>query len=271
MKKLFCWVVFNCFLYVNSSAQELFALTEPASNMSTHSIGVRLNSNIMREKGLNDFNTHVNPEVMVGLSRNFMMHGDVFLSNVNNTFKTEGASLYAKYRVYSQDEVHSHFRVATFARLAVNNAEIHQMAIDHNGHNTGFELGTIATKLIHKVALSSSVSFIRALNNFDQHDWAFGDNNRDAINYTLSVGKLMLPKEYVNYNQTNLNLMFECLAQTNFNTGKTFVDIAPIVQLIFLSKMRFDVGYRTPIVNDLERTAPSGLLFRFEYNFFSAF
>jgi hypothetical protein len=33
------------------------------------------------------------------------------------------------------------------------------------GHNTGFETGLVATKLIKKVAISSSVSFERAYDN----------------------------------------------------------------------------------------------------------
>ena len=81
----------------------------------------------------------------------------------------------------------------------------------------------------------------------------------------------MLPKEYTNYDQTNLNLMCELLGQTNLGSNKTYLDLAPSVQLIFKSRMRLDLGYRFPLVNDLMRTADRGVVIKFEYNFFNAF
>ena len=81
----------------------------------------------------------------------------------------------------------------------------------------------------------------------------------------------MLPKEYTSYEQTNLNLMLEFLGQTNLKTGESFLDIAPSLQLIFHSRIRVDIGYRYALVKDLQRTAPSGGLLRFEYNIFNAF
>jgi hypothetical protein len=65
--------------------------------------------------------------------------------------------------------------------------------------------------------------------------------------------------------------MLEMLCQTNLSTGKTFVDLAPSLQFIFLSKMRIDLGYRFALSKDLFRTAPSGGMIRLEYNIFSAF
>jgi hypothetical protein len=81
----------------------------------------------------------------------------------------------------------------------------------------------------------------------------------------------MLPKEYTGYNQTNVNLMLELLGQVNMNTGYSFLDIAPSVQFIFLSKMRLDAAYRIPLVKDLTRTAPGGFLIRLDYYFFNAY
>ncbi len=69
----------------------------------------------------------------------------------------------AKYRFYSQDDLNSHFRMAAFGRYSFNSADIHQEQIEILGHNTGFEAGIIATKLIKKLAISSSVSFEKAL------------------------------------------------------------------------------------------------------------
>jgi hypothetical protein len=99
----------------------------------------------------------------------------------------------------------------------------------------------------------------------------FGNKSRNAVNYTLSVGKLMLPKEYTSFKQTNLNLMLEILGQTNLNKGYSYLDIAPSVQFIFLSRIRFDAGYRYPLVTKLHRTSTKGFLLRLEYNIFNAY
>ncbi len=91
------------------------------------------------------------------------------------------------------------------------------------------------------------------------------------MSYSLSAGRLMLPFAYTDYKQTNVNLMTELLAQTNLYSGKTYLDLAPSVQFIFLSKMRLDLGYRFALIDDLERTADNGFLVRLEYNFFNVF
>ena len=81
----------------------------------------------------------------------------------------------------------------------------------------------------------------------------------------------MLPKEYKDYRQTNLNLMVEFISQVNTGSGKYYMDIAPSVQMIFDSQVRVDVGYRKELSTTLLRTAPNGFFVRLEYNFFNAF
>ncbi len=251
-------------------AQELFVFTEPASNMAAKSIGLRLNNYLMREPGINNY--HLLPEVMIGVSKKIMLHGELFFSNRDNIFKYEGGSVYAKYRFYSLDEVHSHFRMAAYGRLSFNNSDIHQPAIDFFGHSSGYEAGLIATKLINKVAISAGSAVLRANDNsFGKEKFPYSNGSRNAISYSLSIGRLMLPKEYNSYDQVNVNMMCEFLGQTNTATGKTFVDIAPSVQFIFNSRMRFDLGYRYPLVSTLYRTAPKGAILRLEYNIFNAF
>jgi hypothetical protein len=251
-------------------AQELFVFTEPASNMAAKSFGFRANNYVMFESPTNKANYHLLPEVMWGVSKKLMVHAEAFLSNRGNRFVAEGGGLYLKYRFYSVDEVHSHFRMALYGRYSFNNSDVHQRAIDLNGHNSGYEGGFVATKLKNKVAVSASASYLYATEN-GKEKFIYGNKNRQAANYTLSVGKLMLPKEYTSYNQTNINLMLEVLGQVNLNTGYSFLDIAPSVQFIFLSKMRFDLAYRIPLVRDLTRTAPGGFLVRLEYNIFNAY
>ncbi len=268
--KSIIFIVFVCSLST-ASAQELFTYTEPASNMASKSIGIRMSNYLMKENASNRINYHLMPEVMVGVSKAFMVHGTSFLSNRSNRLVSEGGMLYMKYRFYSIDEVHSHFRLAAVARASINNTDVHQPAIDLIGHNSGYEAGLIATKLIEKVALSAGSSFLYATDNRKNNKFVYGNNNRTAIGYTLSAGKLLLPKAYTSFRQTNVNAMLEFLGQTNLNTGNSFLDAAPSIQFILLSKMRLDFGYRFPIVNKLSRTADTGFLLRFEYNFFNAF
>jgi len=267
-------IVFALFLMLNfekSHAQELFVYTEPASNMATKSIGLRLNNYFMNERFSSKYNYHFVPEIMWGVSKRLMIHAEGFFSNRTNSLKAEGGGLYIKYRFYSQDEVHSHSRMAAYLRGAVNNSDIHQPAIDLNGQNSGYEAGLVATKLMNKLALSVNGSFVHAADNSSGNKFPYADKKREAVAYAFSAGQLILPKEYKNYEQTNLNAMIEVLGQTNLNSGRSYIDLAPSVQFIFLSKMRLDIGYRFPVLNDLERTAPEGFLLRFEYNFFNAY
>lgn len=262
---LFC--VFNFQL---GFTQELFSFTEPASNMPSKSIGFRLTNTLMKEDASNQYNLHLLPEIMVGLNKHFMFHAEGFISNRNNKLVSEGGGMYGKYRFFSKDDIHSHFRLAAFSQYAINTSDVHQDAIDLRGHNSGFNLGLLATKLINKTAISTSIAYVQAMDNGKAAEYQINDNNK-AIDYTLSIGKLFLPKEYVGYNQTNMNGMLEMLCQTNLSTGKTFVDLAPSLQFIILSKMRVDLGYRFPLSKDLYRTATSGGMIRLEYNIFSAF
>jgi hypothetical protein len=271
---MFKHILFSLFFLLlgfYGNAQELFTFTEPASNMAARSIGLRISNTLMYDNYEKSNSFHTMPEFMVGLSRKFMIHGLGFFSNRNQSFIAEGGSFYLKYRFFSVDEVHSHFRMALYGRTSFNNSDIHQQAIDLNGHNSGYEMGFIATKLVHKTALSASTSFVHADDNGKNNVFPFASNQRDALAFSFSMGKLMLPKTYTSYKQINVNAMVEFLGQTNMGTGRTFVDVAPVVQFIVLSKMRLDVGYRFCLDNTLYRTSPQGGLLRLEYNLFNVF
>jgi len=273
-------LVIFIFGFQSVAAQELFVFTEPASNMAAKSIGFRATNYLVDDDYSSNTVYMLMPEVMWGVSKKLMIHANVFLSNrkqvdgfITNPkqqFLLEGGSVYAKYRFYSADDVHSHFRMAVYTRYSFNNSHIHEYAINLTGGNSGYEGGLIATKLINKVAISASASFLHAQDNGSKK-FLFGNKSRNAVNYTLSVGKLMLPKEYTGFKQTNVNLMLEMLGQTNLNKGYSYLDIAPSVQFIFFSRIRFDAGYRYPLVTKLHRTASKGFLLRLEYNIFNAY
>ena len=254
----------------NSQAQELFSYTEPASNMAANSVGIRLTDNVMNQKTTNIYNHLLVPEIMLGVSRKVMIHVDGFISNLNGCFNMNGGSLYLKYRFYSIDDIHSHFRMAVFSKYAVNNLPVNQSSIDLGGQHSGFEMGLISTKLINKVALSASASFLNAQDNLNGNNFVvIDDNYRNAVNYTFSIGKLMLPKEYVSYNQTNVNAMIELLGQTNLSSSRSNLDVAPVIQFIIKSKMRLDFGYRISLSNQLYHVYNGEGMVRFEYNLFN--
>ena len=252
-------------------AQELFTWSEPASNMAAKSIGFRITNTFMNNTGSGKYNYLLRPEMMWGISGKVMMHAEGFFSNENSGFKVNGGGLYFKYRFLSNDEVHSHFRMAFYSRVAMNNVHIRQQSIELNERNSGYEAGLITTKLINKVAVSVTTGFLHATDNTNNNKFYYPDRYRNAIGYSFSIGKLMLPKEYVNYKQTNLNLMLELLGQTNFGNGRSYLDLAPVAQLIIFSKMRIDASYRFVMVKDIYRTASAGFLLRFDYNIFNAY
>jgi hypothetical protein len=250
-------------------AQELFVYTEPASNMPTKTIGLRTSQSFFKDAFNGTTSYHILPEVMFGISKNLMVHAEAFISNRNKALSYEGVGLYAKYRFYNKDDIHTHFRMAAFGRLSTNNSDIHQEELDINAQNSGYQLGFVATQLLHKVALSSSVSYMQAFNNGGANKFPSNQANQ-AINYTLSFGKLLLPKVYINYNQTNLNIMVEALGQQLVGNAKGYLDIAPSLQLIIHSQTRIDIGYRHQIYSNALRSQPIGFVLRVEHLLFNA-
>ena len=268
MNKILLFISF--FIYSNTFSQELFVFTEPASNMPAKALGVRDMNGFMFEKD-GKLNYHNMPELMLSINKKLMIHAQGFISNrQDGGFETEGGSLYAKYRFFSEDGKQSHFRMAIFGRASKNNAESHQEEIETMGHNSGFEAGLIATQLLHKLAVSSSISYERALDNKPNYKFPPMQAN-SATNYTLSIGKLMFPKVYTSYNQTNVNLMFELIGQRLNGNQKSFLDMGPSIQFIVNSQARFDIGFRQQLYSTMERTATNGVILKFEYLFFNVF
>jgi hypothetical protein len=265
-------ILFVAFLFISlcTFSQELFVFTEPASNMPGKSLGVRDMNAFMYEKD-GKLNYQNMPELMWGINKKWMVHVHGFISNSQEGgIETEGGSLYAKYRFFSEDDIQSHFRMALYGRYSLNKADIHQQELETMGHNTGYEAGLIATKLLHKVAISGSLSYERALDNGEKYKFPTAESN-SAMNYTLSIGKLMLPKVYKSFKQTNVNLMLELLGQRLNENRKSYLDIAPSIQFIINSQARVDIGYRQQVYSTMIRTAPNGMVLKFEYTFFNAF
>jgi len=261
-------VIIVLLTFHKTRGQELFVVTDPASNVTARSLSVNIMQSSFKEKFEKGYSYHLMPEITYGLTKNLMFRGSAFISNRSNKLYAEGGSILAKYRFYSSDDLNRHFRLAAYGRYSFNRADIHQEQIEILGHNTGFETGVIATKLIKKVAISTSVSYEKAFDNKPQYDFPgnFGDN---ATNYTLSFGRLMYPKKYTNFKQTNINLMVEFVGQTINANGKKYIDVVPAIQFIFNSQARIDLAYRQELYSAMVRSAPNGFYFNLYYTFFS--
>jgi hypothetical protein len=84
-------------------AQELYVNTEPASNMATGSLGLRLENQGFFKPGHKNRST---VEAMYGVSRHLMVHGSAYVSDYYSSSQHfEGGSVYAKYRFLSIDTV----------------------------------------------------------------------------------------------------------------------------------------------------------------------
>jgi hypothetical protein len=291
--KRFLILLFLCTTGRLVIGQELYVVTEPASNMAAGSIGVRLNNKLFKmEQGSSNYSYRLDPEVMFGVSKNLMVHGNLYASNMfQGSFRFEGASVYAKYRFLSNDDLHSHFRMAGFGKIslidnpnAITHTEKHDVGggvihevtqnyysdeIDLDGNNSGYLMGIVATSLSHKVAISGSASYVNR--------WQNGDRPKQpgltehALNYSLSTGYLLFPRKYTNYRQTNLNLYLEILGSTGLDKSGYYLDVVPAIQFIFNSISRLDLAYRAQITGDMQRFSENSWLLRFEYNFLNAF
>lgn len=258
-------VLLLCFF--QTKAQELFLLTYPASNVPKNTMIVRGMNSFFQRTDDKFISYHLMPEVEYGLSKKVMIVANGFISNQENKVNFEGVSFLAQYRFYANDEAKKHFRMALWSRIAINNAQIYQEEIELNGHNTGIRLGLTGTQLLHKTALSSTISYQKAVNNFANK---FPQNySTDAVDYTLSLGQLLLPKTYNDFNQTNVNLMVEMLGQTHVKNKKSFLDIAPVIQFIFKSKARLEIAYRQQLYSTIYRAHPNGIIINFQYTIFN--
>ena len=258
--------------YLSSTAQELFVFTEPASNMPRNSLGVRVNNRLMT--GSMDKGYRLEPELMAGLSRKLMLHLALYAANIYSAkLKTEGGSVYMKYRLLSNDAVHAHFRMAAFAKASVSNEPVQRFPyndIDLDGNNSGWQLGVVATRLINKLALSSSVSYLNAMNNFNGNKLDVTQPHH-AANYSFSAGYLLFPKEYTSYRQTNVNIMVEYLGQQFINNKGGYNEVCPAIQFIFNSIARLDIGAKYTVWSTAEKMFRNTYLVRLEYNFLNLF
>jgi hypothetical protein len=258
--------------------QELYPSTEPASTMSAKSIGLRLNNDLFPAYTYqvdnvilkNTISYRLNPELMWGINKEWMFHLTLYASNCHQSnFKFEGSGIYLKYRFLAHDEVQSHFRMAVYGKASLINNPIVYHEINLGGDNTGVGGGIIVTQLLHKVAISFTGGYLRAMDNIG--NTLSPTQARDELNYSLSAGCLALPFEYKSYSQPNLNAFVEFMGKLNPATNESYLDIAPALQLILNSIVRLDLVYEKQLYGNMLRIDNQIISFRFEYNFLNAY
>lgn len=203
-------------LSLKMKGQELYVFSEPASNMPAHSISLKLTDHFVTNDNIyGRFSHRVMPQIMFGISKKFMFHiGGTFANMHTPGFRYESVNFYTKYRFLSKDDIHKHFRMAVFAEASATRAPFHYDEISLMGDKDGVEAGLIATQLWNKFALSGTISHTQVLGEARNSKVLYiPARNFQSMNYSLSAGYLLFPKEYTDYKQTNLNLYFEVLTQ----------------------------------------------------------
>ncbi len=298
------------FIYCRSASQgqELYPIAEPASSVPKNVLGVRVftegynDQGIIRSMSGLKLQYGVTPRLSVYLSAAFADYHQRtlpfdFISHSHTGGQTTGGintpaagtaypyifngmDLYAKYRFLTNDGPNTHFRMAAYAEAARTNTPSHVSEPELFTHNSGLAAGVISTYLKKHFAASLTAGGILpsvyAGNSYDIFGGIYPTTVHygNAVNYSLSLGYLLLPFNYTGYTQTNLNLYIELTGKTygaatvaqrdgpapdalsipiNTNTpillGDSYVDINPGAQCIFNSIYRADLSVALPLIH----------------------
>lgn len=269
MKYIIC--LFLCLATAaESSSQELYVFTEPASNMPAGSLTPKISSWLSRNNGKTS--QRYSSELMFGFSKKFMLHAGTSFSNmVSGSIRWESVYLYGKYRFLSHDDLHKHFRMALFTDASYSRNPYHHDEISLQGDRSGIQLGLIATQLVNKLAVSGSFSHIQTFDESRKRKDIYSPERiYQAFNYSLSAGLLLLPREYKDFNQLNLNIYTELIGQQTLDRKTHYLDLAPAIQLLFNSNSKLNLGYRFQLSSNQSRNMRRSFLVSFEHTFFNA-
>ena len=250
-------------------SQELYVFSEPASNMPSGSISLKGAGKFVKSDMDNDrlMQRH-SPEIMIGLNKKWMVHGALSFSDMfSSNLRWESARVYAKYRFFSVDEVHKHFRMAAFGELSYSRNDPFYEELSFEGDQSGSQVGLIATQLINKLAVSVTGSYLKFIGDRSKLSSSIPS---EALNYSLSAGFLVLPVKYTSFKQTNLNIYAELLGQRSLDMKRHYIDFAPAIQLIFNSNAKLNLGYRYQVSGDMHRMGQKGWLISYEHTLLGA-
>lgn len=272
MKKLFI-AGMCCVLFVKGNAQELYVFSEPASNIPAHSLSVKIKEHfVTRDNIYGRFSNRLMPQLFFGLNKHLMMRAGISVANMHTPdTRFESFNLYAKYRLVSTDDLHRHFRMSVYSEFSRTRIPFHYDEITLMGDKSGVEAGLVATQLWHKFALSGTVGHTQVLHKSRKDNVIYiPERGYQSLNYSLSGGLLLLPRQYTDYKQTNLNLYVELIGQRLLDKKAGFIDMAPAVQLIFGSTTKLNMGYRFQLNGSMQRMANNSWLVSIERTFLNA-
>jgi hypothetical protein len=185
------------------------------------------------------------------------------------------------YRFFSDDSKNYHLRMAFFNHVRFPsstanslNSGLHQSATltkINSTDNYSITLGYVATRLSHKFAVNFDISYNL---NIPKGDFRYGDFVKGGI----SIGKLVLPSVYKNYDQPNLNLYLESKAyyfkknklygNEVANSGGKRLELMFGSQLILKSTLILELGYIYSLADKQIQTARNQLFTSVRYLFF---
>lgn len=255
-----------------SGAQELYVFTEPASNMPARSLSFKLTGRYPDSKYNNYFKQRYIPEVMIGINKNWMAHITAGLSDYySEKIRPESIRGYVKWRFLSNDDVHRHFRMAAFAEGSYSRNRHLYDEFTLDGDLSGVQAGLIATQLVNRLAVSATASYMRGFEKESGHSIHSEGLMLDMFNYSLSAGYLLLPRDYQDYKQTNLNLYLELLGSKGLDGNMYLVDLAPAIQLIFNSTTKVNLGARFELTGNMVRVGERTYQVSIEHTILNAF
>jgi hypothetical protein len=302
VKRLLTLSIFAFACHPAAKAQELYNITEPASTLPKHTLGIRLSNEMYSEEGM--YRKITTAKVMYGLARNLMVFasftgsdyhsrnlpfdfiqhnhsGGVTTAVANKPavvpypFIFDGIDLYAQYRIYSSDAQNSHFRMALYAEGSKVYITSHLAEPELLAHNSGIGGGVIGTYLKSHFAGTVTLGYIKPFtfngNSYDIYGGVYPTTYKygNAFAYDLSLGYLLFPRHYKNYDQTNLNVYLEFLGKSyggasvretdgsvtlnvpttaDFLKASSYVEVYPGVQAIIKSNVRIDLSAGLPLI-----------------------
>jgi len=267
MQKSLIYFLTCCLFSQIAVSQELYVFSEPASNMPAHSMSAKFTYRTPVSKYNNDYKQRYTPELMFGLNKQWMLHiSNTFSDFYTSQLRWESVKTYAKYRFYSDDDVHRHFRMAAFAEAAYSRSPFYYGDINLDGDNSGVQAGIIATQLVNKLAVSGTASLLKVFANRNVHVNQL-DHSLNAFYYSLSAGYLLFPLNYSDYKQTNLNLYFETIGMKGLDKGDYMLDVAPALQIIFNSNLKINLGARLQATGNMVRPGENNYFVSVERTF----
>jgi hypothetical protein len=250
--------------------QELYVFSEPASNMPAKALSLKYTGKFL--EGYHSKKTEQRQALaaQLGINKKWMVRASTTVSDMYSypVTRWESVNVYAKYRFLSKDDVHKHFRAAAFLEAAYSRNDLYYDELSLEGDQSGVQAGLVFTQLLHKLALSSTLSITEVI-----HEQRRNDDSPQGLypyasfNYSLSAGYLLLPRKYVSYKQTNFNIYLELLGSNTLDKRLHFVDLAPAVQLIFNSNTKLNAGYRFQLSGNMHRMATESFLISLETTF----